>query len=129
MTALVESTARPDGGTASRLSADEIDCLRTRLDSDVETHRAHLTEYDAAIRTLGDLGTDDAVGFDLEFVTTHAAHITYAIEECEHALARIADGSYGSCETCSRSIPFERLEALPHARLCVRCGSRREHRR
>ena len=41
------------------------------------------------------------------------------LEEIEAALARIDDGSYGTCETCGKAIPKERLEAKPAARFCV----------
>jgi DnaK suppressor protein len=37
------------------------------------------------------------------------------------ALERIDAGSYGKCERCGEAIPIERLEAIPTARLCVRC--------
>jgi RNA polymerase-binding protein DksA len=46
------------------------------------------------------------------------------IADIEHALQRISDGTYGCCERCARPIPFERLEAIPEARLCVTCQSR-----
>lgn len=35
------------------------------------------------------------------------------------ALARIADGSYGSCTVCGEKIPEARLEANPSAITCV----------
>jgi RNA polymerase-binding transcription factor DksA len=40
------------------------------------------------------------------------------IEEARRALA---DGSYGTCKSCGREIPAERLEAVPEAVLCVNC--------
>jgi DnaK suppressor protein len=40
------------------------------------------------------------------------------IEEARRALA---DGSYGTCKSCGRAIPPERLEAVPEAVLCVNC--------
>ena len=36
-------------------------------------------------------------------------------------LARIEDGSYGTCEHCEDEIPQPRIQALPFARLCVGC--------
>jgi DnaK suppressor protein len=39
----------------------------------------------------------------------------------DDALARIADGSYGVCESCGLEIAEERLEALPFTRLCRDC--------
>jgi DnaK suppressor protein len=35
------------------------------------------------------------------------------------ALARIEDGSFGTCEVCGKSIGAERLAAIPWARLCI----------
>ncbi len=37
------------------------------------------------------------------------------------ALARLDAGTYGSCTSCHRAIPPERLEALPWAALCIDC--------
>jgi DnaK suppressor protein len=38
------------------------------------------------------------------------------------ALGRIKDGSYGICLACHEPIPIARLEAMPEARNCTRCG-------
>jgi RNA polymerase-binding transcription factor len=46
-----------------------------------------------------------------------------SIHEIRSALARIEEGSYGSCERCEEPIPAKRLDALPWARLCVKCQS------
>lgn len=44
-----------------------------------------------------------------------------ALEEIEEALQRIESGEYGLCESCGAEIPEARLEALPHARHCIKC--------
>jgi len=44
-----------------------------------------------------------------------------ALAEIEGALRRLEQGSYGICECCARSIPWERLEVLPMTPLCTRC--------
>lgn len=41
------------------------------------------------------------------------------LEEIERALAKIEDGTYGSCEKCGEPIPPARLEAVPTARFCI----------
>ena len=41
------------------------------------------------------------------------------LREIDDALARIEDGSYGTCTVCGEEIPRERLEAVPYATLCV----------
>ncbi len=40
----------------------------------------------------------------------------------ERALERVAEGSYGSCESCGKSIPMNRLDVLPYATLCIDCA-------
>ena len=35
-------------------------------------------------------------------------------------------GTFGTCEHCGEEISFERLDALPHARLCIKCKAKEE---
>ncbi len=48
------------------------------------------------------------------------------LEQVRDALERLDDGTYGQCESCGESIDPARLEALPHATLCLRCQQRLE---
>jgi RNA polymerase-binding protein DksA len=43
------------------------------------------------------------------------------LERVEKALAKIDEGEYGVCERCGEKISRERLKAVPHATMCVRC--------
>ncbi len=43
----------------------------------------------------------------------------------EDALKRIEKGDYGHCSDCGKLIEKERLEAVPHAQLCVQCKTKR----
>ena len=47
----------------------------------------------------------------------------HAIDE---ALQRIADKTYGLCESCEGEIQLGRLKVLPFTRLCVRCQEENE---
>lgn len=49
-----------------------------------------------------------------------------ALAAIDASLARIADGTYGSCAACAQPIPFERLEALPSAVYCTPCQATNE---
>jgi DnaK suppressor protein len=40
------------------------------------------------------------------------------------ALARLAAGTYGTCDVCKQPIPAERLTARPTAQTCVACPPR-----
>src|SRR5262249_46520615 len=48
------------------------------------------------------------------------------LEEIDAAEQRLTKGTFGVCEACATRIPFERLRALPAARLCVTCEERTE---
>jgi len=43
------------------------------------------------------------------------------ITQIERALARLKQGTYGLCESCSGKIPVGRLNALPYTTLCIEC--------
>ncbi len=47
------------------------------------------------------------------------------LEEVEQALSKLDTGSYGMCEGCGNPIDSARLEALPSARFCISCASKR----
>jgi DnaK suppressor protein len=44
----------------------------------------------------------------------------------DSALARIEDGTYGTCVNCGAQIAPERLEAMPWATLCIDCKRKEE---
>lgn len=48
------------------------------------------------------------------------------IKEIDDALARLADSTYGICESCGLEIAEERLAALPFTRVCRDCQQDRE---
>jgi RNA polymerase-binding transcription factor DksA len=48
------------------------------------------------------------------------------IAQLEEALERLAEGTYGTCESCGQAIDPERLEALPQTRLCIDCARERQ---
>lgn len=50
------------------------------------------------------------------------------LRQLEQACARLYKGQYGICECCSAQIDPARLDAMPHATLCVKCQRRSERR-
>ena len=46
------------------------------------------------------------------------------LDEIEHALQKFEEGTYGLCDSCGKLIAPDRLEALPHASLCVDCKAK-----
>ena len=47
------------------------------------------------------------------------------LREIEDALSKFDAGTYGRCESCGNQIAEARLEAMPTARLCIDCASKR----
>ena len=68
-------------------------------------------------------GEGGTANVDRELDLHLSAQAHAAIEEIDAALVKIEAGTYGLCESCGIAIPKARLEALPHARLCVSCKS------
>lgn len=52
--------------------------------------------------------------------------IKHRLANVEDALRKFGEGGYGSCENCGQPIDWARLEALPAARLCIRCQQNQE---
>ena len=68
-------------------------------------------------------GEGGTANVDRELDLHLSAQAQAAVEEIDAALVKIAEGTYGFCESCGNPVPKARLEALPHARLCVSCKS------
>ena len=74
-------------------------------------------------------GEGDTISVERERDLMMSATARLAVEEIDHALERIVDGSYGLCSPAGRRIPVARLEAIPWADTCVDCKQRVERRR
>jgi RNA polymerase-binding protein DksA len=103
------------------LTDHQVELLRDQLSDALAEHRRQLQQNDALFDAISGATGDDEFGHDREFARVVSDRAREAIDEIEAALVRLNDGTYGACETCGRSIPFERLEAIPDARHCVAC--------
>jgi DnaK suppressor protein len=54
-----------------------------------------------------------------------AGSLTENLNDVNDALAKLDAGTYGICEDCHESIAPDRLEAVPAARYCITCASKR----
>jgi RNA polymerase-binding protein DksA len=72
---------------------------------------------------MADVATDT---YDREFSLGLASSDRQFIYELDDALKRIEDGTFGICEDCKALIAKNRLKAVPHARLCVKCQEKKE---
>jgi RNA polymerase-binding transcription factor DksA len=85
------------------------------------------------LRDSGDGAGDDqadagAKTFEREQEISLANNSREMLLQSERALARIADGTYGVCESCGNPIGKLRLQVFPRATLCMTCKQRQERR-
>jgi DnaK suppressor protein len=77
--------------------------------------------YSDLVQGAGD--PEDAATADV-LIDLNLAEVERDAEELkalQDALARLKRGEYGFCQRCGEAIAPGRLEALPHATLCVDC--------
>lgn len=113
MAAPAHASGEPRAAGAPHLTPIQVDRLREQLAEELASRRAALEELGG--EAAGAEGTEREVSGAV------AARLAQAIADLEAALARMDDGTYGTCVRCGAAIPFERLEAVPAARLCVAC--------
>jgi DnaK suppressor protein len=106
-------------------------------DSSHASLRAQLVaERDRVNGQISELGVDRAT-FDEGFadsgqvtaerseVEALAGTLRDTLNDIDAALAKFEGGEYGICESCGKPIAAARLEAMPAARLCITCASKR----
>lgn len=88
-----------------------------------QTQRDSAGDLSAYSFHMADMGTD---AMEREktflFASAEGRHL-YHVDE---ALRRLYRGQYGLCESCGKEIGKARLEAIPHASLCVACQEKQE---
>ncbi len=67
--------------------------------------------------------------WDARVLSHYSDNETHQLSAVEAALARIADGTYGTCTRCGLKINAARLTAMPEAAMCAACASWVEHKR
>jgi RNA polymerase-binding transcription factor DksA len=108
----------------------ELSAELDRIAGDVEMLQTSIADV---LRDSGDGAGDDQAdtgskAFEREQEMTLLANTRESMFQTRRALARIDDGSYGSCESCGNGVGKLRLQAFPRATLCVACKQAQERR-
>jgi DnaK suppressor protein len=118
-------------------TAGDLDEVTETLTAEVAGLRVEITQAEAGIAdrlrdSVGDAGDDQADLGAKTFEREHELALTQnaraLLMQNEQALARIAEGTYGTCDSCGEPIGKARLQAFPRATLCVTCKQREERR-
>jgi len=113
----------------------EFNLLRSRLESERKRLTEELEQLTASVRPpeerregspFGKREEEATETFELEKRLALEKRITDQLAEVERALHKFDSGTYGFCDNCGQPIDLARLEALPHASLCVSCKAHPE---
>lgn len=74
---------------------------------------------------MADQGTDAMEREKAFLFASKEGRLLYHIDEALRRLYKSPD-TYGICQECGDDVGYERLDALPHARLCIKCKEREE---
>jgi DnaK suppressor protein len=97
--------------------------MRDKISTTIKDSTGDISSYSYH---MADQGTD-AMERELAFMfASKSGRLIYHIDE---ALRRIQEGTYGKCLKCGKPISSARLQAVPHARMCIECKSAEEGRR
>jgi DnaK suppressor protein len=120
-----------------RWTEAELSKVREELETEAAGLRIDIerTAEDIASRlrdSTTDAGDDQADAGAKNFEREQELALSHTARELlaqnEHALDRMAAGTYGTCESCGEPIGKARLQAYPRATLCVSCKQREERR-
>lgn len=146
MTATKKTAAKKKAATPASLvvlpgekdwTKAELDAVKKRLMEDAqrlvpeldlvegELHELMVDAGDGAGADQADIGSSS---FERDQSLVVANNARDMLEQTQHALERIDDGSYGVCENCGEPIGKKRLMAFPRATLCMACKQREERR-
>jgi RNA polymerase-binding protein DksA len=114
------------------MSALDVESFRPLLEQERERiknqiahlHEVNTTSMDDEVGELNrgldnHLGDMASVTFDRELDEGLEEGAVQMLGQIERALAKLDDGTYGTCERCGREIGEERLRARPWALLCI----------
>ena len=120
-----------------RWTEAELAEVRDELSSEAAELRVEIDKAESGIAdrlrdAIAEAGDDQADAGAKTFEREQELAVTHNARELlelrERALARINEGTYGTCESCGEPIGKARLQAFPRATLCVACKQREERR-
>ena len=112
--------------TKTKLKKDRLSQFRTKLvdkrrQLEDEVGRCALYAKGQEDDSIKDLGDQANTAYTREFFFELGNGDRRLLREVVAALAKIEDGTFGSCERCGELIAEKRLDALPFARYCITC--------
>ena len=118
------AAAKAPAAAPAKLAVVKRKLLEMRDDL-IRTVRTQQLE-ESAEQDTGDDADKASQSIEKELLFELSDNERTTLDNIEAALRKIDKGTYGSCESCRKPIPKQRLEALPFARYCIGCQSSSE---
>jgi DnaK suppressor protein len=104
--------------------------LRSQLEEEREQLRRQLVELGfadggAGLEYDGNFADSSQVTAERGEAEALARTLQETLDDVERALAKMDEGTFGTCENCGNAIAEPRLEAMPAAKQCIDCASNR----
>jgi DnaK suppressor protein len=104
------------------MTKSELEKFKTALEKKQAEISASLrNREDIAIEKTPDAIDEVQLAGERELAIRNLDRESTLLRSVRAALARIADGSYGTCMHCEEEITPKRLNAVPWAGFCIRC--------
>lgn len=100
--------------------AEQLKIRKNQLDSTSKEASGDISSYSYH---MADQGTDTMEREKAFLFASKSGRLLYHVNE---ALRRLRKGEFGKCQSCGNPIQKARLDAVPHARLCIECKSKEE---
>ena len=120
-----QSYSRPELEHFKKIIMDKrkeiLEDMTTLRDSMMDSTTGEYASENSMYSTHMEQGTD---AMEREKTFLFASREGKFLNYLDDALVRIEKGEYGRCNECGKLIDKERLEAVPHAQLCLQCKLR-----
>lgn len=104
------------------MTKSELERFKTALEKRQGEISASLrNREDIAIEKSPDAIDEVQLAGERELAIRNLDRESNLLRNVKGALARMADGSYGTCMHCEEDISLKRLNAVPWAAFCIRC--------
>jgi len=100
-----------------------LEAIREKKDQANSSTKESTGDLSSYSYHMADQGTDAIEREKAFMISSKSRRLLYHVNE---ALRRLHKGKYGNCQQCGKAIQKRRLEAVPHARLCIECKEREE---
>ena|SRR5215468_5274025 len=97
----------------------QLTAERERIDSELRSLGVDRGSYDDGFADSGQVTAERGE------VDALVGSLRETLVDIDAALSKLEEGLYGRCESCGDEIAPARLEAMPAARLCITCASKR----